>query len=107
MADQQIDLDELEALAKAASPGYWEFIFGAPEQEEDGTWYEPDQSGIIIGGMEAALYHADARYVTALNPEVVLALIAERRLWEKRALESLKLAEENQRAAQKALDLYR
>lgn len=107
MAEQEIDLEALEEFAKAASPGPWDFEFGGPEQEDDGSWYEPDQSGLIVGGIEGSFYHDDARYIAAVSPEVILALIAERRLWEKRALENLELAEENQRAAQRALDLYR
>lgn len=48
MAEQEIDLEALEEFAKAASPGPWDFEFGGPEQEDDGSWYEPDQSGLIV-----------------------------------------------------------
>ncbi|KIP90170.1 hypothetical protein RU09_11865 [Microbacterium sp. MEJ108Y] len=71
-----LDLDRLEKLANAATPGPWEFIFGGPEQDEDGSWYEPTESGVRSGDWENDFPHADAEFIAAIDPQTVLAVIA-------------------------------
>jgi len=71
-----LDLERLEKLANAATPGPWEYIFGGPEQDEDGSWYEPTESGVRSGDWENDFPHADAEFVAAVDPQTVLALIA-------------------------------
>lgn len=70
-----IDLDRIESLAKAATPGPWDFIFDGPTQDEDGSWYEPTESGVRSGIWENDFPHADAEFIAATDPQTVLALI--------------------------------
>ena len=68
MTDEQ--LNELEATAKAATPGPWETKAG------------PDFSEILANSKNIALVgsqHKDAAYIAAVSPDVVLELIAELR----------------------------
>lgn len=65
-----IDLDTLEAFAKAATPGPWDTKEG------------PDFSEILANSKNIALVgsqHKDAAFIAAANPAVVLELIAELR----------------------------
>ena len=71
-----LDLVALEELAKAATPGPWEYIFGGPTQYEDGEWYEPTESGVRSDVWESDFPHADAEFIAAANPQTVLALIS-------------------------------
>lgn len=77
--------DELRALAEAATPGPWDASVGygsggafgrciAPlaAWSDDHEWYEPE--GAVIGGTEAG-HDADAFYIAAASPDVVLALL--------------------------------
>ena len=78
-----IDLDLLEALAKAATPGPWENAAGYKiEVAATGThcasaWerytYEPDKK------ITSEKAQANATYIAAANPAVLLELIAELR----------------------------
>jgi hypothetical protein len=73
-----IDLDKLEALAKAATPGPWRLsekeiiVYSADEQH---GYNVHDMKG---GGHEGMLenHKKDAAFIAAANPSAVLALIA-------------------------------
>jgi len=69
-----VTLDDLEALARAATPGPW-----AAFHDEDNTWQLvetrtpgaanlTDDSGVLVS--------QDAAYIAACSPERVLALVA-------------------------------
>lgn len=61
-----LDLDKLEALAKAATPGPWQVPPGALS-----TVTSADRPLLIDGGTLN-----DAQYIAALSPDVALKLIA-------------------------------
>jgi hypothetical protein len=100
-----IDLDELEAAAKAATPGPWYHddgnVFSRPlgQPRRDALtrrWSTnpptdvgeiPSETGFIFGGQRNDNYDANAEYACAASPDVVLALTAELR-----ALRAMKLA---------------
>lgn len=79
-----IDVDELEAKAKAATPGPWEQTYGYGDSGHNNNVIfgreQPNQyvcrivSGRGNGGEPES--HANAAYIAALNPSVALALIA-------------------------------
>ncbi len=79
------DLNELERLARAATPGPWKACDGrgpgvavfwdAPEQDDNFVFYDE------TGGR-----HRDAAYIAAASPNVVLQLIARVRELERRNL---------------------
>ena len=60
---------ELEALAKAATPGPWDAVEGAGG---DNWWVEQPHIRTIVSDPTAP----DARYIAAANPHTVLDLIA-------------------------------
>ena len=69
------DIDKLEALAKAATPGPWR----SESCGVDDCWCEvvncdAREEGVSGSG---ALSKCDARYIAEANPATVLALIAE------------------------------
>ena len=66
MDDPQLDL--LDALASAATPGPW-------VAEEDGV--VSSTNGLPIVGRRWMLMDRDAAYIAAANPAIVLGLIAE------------------------------
>ena len=68
MDDPQLDM--LDALASAATPGPW-------VAEEDGVF--SSTNGLPIVGRRWMLMDRDAAYIAATNPAVVLGLIAEAR----------------------------
>lgn len=68
-----LDLDRLEALAKAATPGEWNAPGDGDLQYENGV-------PVVQGAYGHDGYFVDdndAKFVAALRPEVALALIAE------------------------------
>jgi hypothetical protein len=66
-----IDLDRLEALAKAARPGPWV----SPAPGRVGT---PDGKRTEIGIVRRT---ADANYIAAADPQTVLQLVEQVRNW--------------------------
>jgi hypothetical protein len=74
-----IDLDKLERLARAATPGPWR----QREQRDDGSTLASYEQGCFVESPNMA--GEDAAYIAAANPSVVLALIERlRRLGEVR-----------------------
>jgi hypothetical protein len=82
-----IDIDKLEALAKAATPGPWEAVdYGSYDGKDEG-WYvdtsadkadiAPDAGGIQPNHWDAGRGRRDMQFIAATNPVVILALIAE------------------------------
>lgn len=91
-----IDLDELERLAKAATPGPWEassdepgdVVIWGPREEwlaNIGNWarqheeIDPDRAARQYVELRDA---ADAAFIAAANPQTVLALVERLRLLE-------------------------
>lgn len=78
------ELDKLERLAKAATPGPWEFKEDNDETK-DGSYLEFYTAGparIDIYRFDPqgeTLGKADAEYIAALSPDVALSLISEMR----------------------------
>jgi hypothetical protein len=81
------DLDALQKLAEAATPGPWEAVdfggeFVAPYCPDGGplacrAWESDAQKTLFPTGMPAAMRSDDdARFIAAANPQTVLALIA-------------------------------
>ena len=71
-----MDIKELEALARAATPGEWEYDGDVwfYDKENETPWllsesYDP----VSKGGMDCS--EADAAYIAAANPQTVLKLI--------------------------------
>jgi hypothetical protein len=98
-----IDIDKLEALAKAATPGPWEAVnYGSYDGKDEG-WYvdtsadkadiAPDAGGIQPNHWDAGRGRRDMQFIAATNPVVILALIAE-----VRALRNLESAVRDHRA---------
>lgn len=75
-----IDIDKLEALAKAATPGEW--ISYTPIGAALNPWEATFVAGPIPRYMDRSqgFCPADGNYIGASNPQVVLALIAEVRV---------------------------
>ena len=82
-----LDLDQLEALAKAATPGPWTACdYGSYDGKAEG-WYvdttadkadiAPDAGGIQPNHWDTGRGRRDMQFIAAANPEAVLALIAE------------------------------
>lgn len=76
-----IDIDKLEQLAKAATPGPWRFI-----NRQDNQFVAYRKPGAARGNLYAicalpgvTAKTKDFRYIAAANPTAVLALIAELR----------------------------
>lgn len=80
-----IDLDQLEALAKAATPGPWEDLSNHPyhlhgtinkgEKHIAGcSWFETPREEQCVTVKEAL---ANAAYIAAANPATVFELVAE------------------------------
>lgn len=61
-----IDLDNLERLAREATPGPWEDSWDGPDL------YVASDTTIITGLVDS---QADAAYIAVVSPDVVLALI--------------------------------
>lgn len=82
---EQIDLDALEAAARKATPGPWEF------SPDDGSALDADAVVVLDeAGDEALTVTAwieakDAEFIAAVNPSTVLALVAELRQERERA----------------------
>ena len=72
-----MSLDALEALARAATPGPWE------AHGHEVMRPHPDGAYTIAEAMDS---RADAAYLAALSPEVVLALVARLRIAERAAV---------------------
>jgi hypothetical protein len=72
-----IDIDTLEALAKAATPGEW--VSYTPIGAALNPWEATFVAGPIPRYMDRSqgFCPADGNYIGAANPQVVLALIAE------------------------------
>lgn len=82
---QPLDLDALEALAKAASPGPWRLMHG-----DVFTACDVDDDALYIAG---DAFGPNATYIAAASPDVVLALIAEvRRLREESLRDAAKFS---------------
>lgn len=78
------ELDQLEALAKAATPGPWG-SYSNPQADGFAcvaTYTQVDYSDSPFCGAESQA-QADAAYTSAAHPGTVLALIAEVRLMRK------------------------
>ena len=75
-----LDLDKLEALARAATPGDWTY-FPKPKYNEHHVSVPIEGSGMKLAlfddGCHTERPEADARYIAAANPAAVLELIAE------------------------------
>lgn len=67
-----IDIDEIEALAKAATPGPWQS--SQYDDLEDSNGHDLLTSS---GGVSCFNRAGDADFVAAANPATILALIAE------------------------------
>lgn len=68
-----IDLDELERLARAATPGPWEVRQGDSEKEN----LVANVRGLTVyGPYTAVACNAEAAYIAAVCPQNVLDLIA-------------------------------
>ena len=67
-----IDIDKLEKLAKAATPGAWDAVLHA-----HGTGVENDDEQLFIEqyGLTYAANPSDALFIAAANPQAVLELI--------------------------------
>lgn len=78
----EIDIDKLEALARAATPGPWRWggedpeggerrsilnLYAGGERSRPILWLEPSSGWITAG--------ADTEHIAAASPDVVLALI--------------------------------
>ena len=76
---------DLEALAKAATPGPWEAVEGATS---DGWWVERPHISTIVSDPTGP----DAQFIAAANPQTILDLIAAARTAENRlaALEAMR-----------------
>ena len=61
-------LDEIEAVAKEATPGEWEVIGG-------GEYVTP--IGLLAGFDDCGVSPRDARYIATFDPPTALALVAE------------------------------
>lgn len=74
----KLDLDALEARARAATPGRWLLPF------DDGALVAADRPrdsllSVDKDGMGVVDRRADAEHIAGLSPDVVLALVAELR----------------------------
>lgn len=94
MTEQQVDLDALEALAKAATPGPWESwnvddetievragtaLKGGRSHRTTDMIVEYDVYGFDLDEPDFVRREADADFIAATDPSTVLALIAELR----------------------------
>jgi len=73
-----IDLDKLEALARAATPGPWHFLFVESDDSaypSDGCHVYADNKKPLITDDDAPC-ESDSIYIAAANPAAVLELIA-------------------------------
>jgi hypothetical protein len=92
-----INLDELEALAKAATPGPWEYdeieleLFGKNRNEL--MWPSCDRHGEMNG---IHIRDDDGRFIAAANPQAVLELIAHNRLFQSNYNDAQRLIIEQQ-----------
>jgi len=75
-----IDLDQLEALARAATPGPW-----GRDGQDGGTWLvRGDMDGSYVVLAENIKKWDDAGYIAALAPAAVLELVQRLRAAERR-----------------------
>jgi hypothetical protein len=91
-----VDIDQLEALAKAATPGPWShddgnvFSFPLGQARHDAIRLKysttppgdvpiPEETGFIFGGQENDNFDANAMFACAASPDRMLAIIAELR----------------------------
>ena len=91
------ELDALEALAQAATPGPWGLIpKGGPQGNYFGVW-NPQKGWIVLDRVLNIQGEGDASatYIAAANPETVLRLLADVRRY-RAALEAAKLRLEQQ-----------
>lgn len=82
-----IDLEELERLAKAATPGPWEASDYGSYDGQSEAWYVDttskqadiysDEGGIAANHWDADRGKHDMQFVAAANPATILALTAE------------------------------
>lgn len=82
---EQVDLDELEALAKVATPGPWGLYLGAAWQviTDAPDW---EQREVATTGPDGSTgSEDDAAFIAAADPSTVIALIAELRQERERA----------------------
>lgn len=84
-----IDLDNLEKLAKAATPGPWKAQFPNPTSVLTPKVLTAD-GGILLETMHYGRMNADAAFVAAANPKAILELIAEVRNAQLRDAERLR-----------------
>lgn len=66
-----IDLDELEMLARLATPGPWK-VYVTPVSKHGGVG-QPGSDESVFEDRHVAV--EDSRYIAAVNPQVVLELI--------------------------------
>jgi len=97
-AETGINLDALEAAARAATPGPWEF------READGLCDIAVPDGWLLQSDSESANRRDAQYVAAANPAVVLELVhrlreAEALLSRVRSLTEVEMCECDQIAA--------
>lgn len=102
------ELEKLEALAKAATPGPWgAFVSDIDQLTDAGKGYPlavyPDSKEIVVSnysedGPNGVLLDADAAYIAFANPSVLLRLTAQVREAEAR-IERLRLAIESHAAS--------
>ncbi|QTD97014.1 hypothetical protein [Streptomyces cyanogenus] len=76
MTDQQPDLDVLDALADAATPGPWTVDSSIPYGHRVGSSDNADWVA-WTGEHGETGSEADAAYIAAMSPEVAKALVAE------------------------------
>lgn len=88
------DIDKLEALARAATPGPWTASDYGTYDGKGEAWYvdtpddradiASDEGGVKPNHWDANRGRRDMQFIAAANPKVVLALIAEVRAWRER-----------------------
>lgn len=72
------DLDHLRQLALAATPGPWAFASGFEQSDPGNYVYSLPSGQVVTAGQDATdctLSKADAEYLAAASPDVVLALL--------------------------------
>ena len=101
-----IKLDDLEATAKAATPGPWSINWETDEYHAG----MPDKWALSINGPEASdfadLAAADAEHMATFDPPTVLALIAKLREAEAVIAEALELIATVKVAGEVPVDVF-
>jgi len=73
-----VNLDDLEKLAKDATPGPWDLI------REDGDWEIGTDNSVVAIVVDWENAHKDAKFIRASNPQTILKLISELKYFRKK-----------------------